>query len=543
MLLRLYKENLNILLYFFLGESIFIFLINWFFPAILHNYILYIFVINAIFIIYLPVIGYFKIRYETEKELPFFVAFLYSISSVSSSRKRLFEISSEAKEFGYISKIMGKILELANRFKFGYSEAVRYVQKVIPPGNFKSFLDRFSSALEVGEDLTEFLDREYKLIIDNYEVVYKKSLENIRVLQDMAVAFMSSLAFSLVVVLLIPFLIGVDLMVIIGYFMIIFFAVNLLTILLSRYLIVEDSLLHNLPEKPKEYKNILILFSISTLISSAGVVILSNINLPLLAKMAIAITPLSYVSYRTILFEREVKKKEEQFPMFLSALAGLSEVMGTSQVRVIDSLRIHDFKDLNRHIDDLYRRMLLSYDYFKSWFFFAAEIGSKLIAKSVLIFGRAVELGGDPKKIGDKISDLFSRVLDLRKIKIQFLSNARGMFYGGYIAFVAILYVSLEILKMLKSMFEGIATLVSAEIYGTIGLPFFTFSVEIEFLRLIIDLMVISQAFVIALLIKNIDGGSKFGMFLDLAILLWISAFLALGIEGLFARFFSIGIT
>ena len=217
--------------------------------------------------------------------------------------------------------------------------------------------------------------------------------------------------------------------------------------------------------------------------------------------------------------------------------------MGTSQVRVIDSLRIHDFKDLNRHIDDLSRRMLLSYDYFKSWFFFAAETGSKLIAKSVLIFGRAVELGGDPKKIGDKISDLFSRVLDLRKIKIQFLSNARGMFYGGYIAFVAILYVSLEILKMLKSMFEGIATLVSAEIYGTIGLPFFTFSVEIEFLRLIIDLMVISQAFVIALLIKNIDGGSKFGMFLDLAILLWISAFLALGIEGLFARFFSIGIT
>jgi len=540
MLLRLYKENINILASFFLGELTFLILINQFFPFLITNYFIYIIIINLMFVAYVPVIGYFKLRYETEKELPFFIAFLYSISSVSSSRKRLFEIASEAKEFGYITKIMNKILELANKFRFGYAEAVRYVQRVVPFGNFKSFLDRFSSALEVGEDLTEFLDREYKISMDNYEIAYKKSLENIRVLQDMTVAFVSSLAFALVVVLLIPFLIGIDVVILLGYFILIFFSANLLIILLSRYLILEDSLLHNLPEKPKEYKNILLLFSLFTLISVIIILLFSNTGLPLLAKIAIAITPLSYVSYRVLLFEREIKKKEEQFPMFLSALSGLSEVMGTSQVKVIDSLRIHDFKELNIHIQNLYKRMLLSYDYIKSWFFFAAEIGSKLIAKSVLIFSRAIELGGDPKKVGDKISDLFSRVLDLRKIKIQFLSHARGMLYGGYIAFVAILYVSLEILKMLQSLFEGISTLVGAEIYGTLGLPFFTLAIDMEFLRLIIDIMVISQAFVIALVIKNVDGGSKLGIFLDLSILLWLAAFLSLGIGGAFARFFAI---
>ncbi|HIE36986.1 TPA: hypothetical protein EYP83_02360 [Candidatus Geothermarchaeota archaeon] len=353
---------------------------------------------------------------------------------------------------------------------------------------------------------------------------------------------MAALSFILVVIVILPFLISVNIMSLLVYFTIAFVALDVLVYLISKYLILEDKLLHNLPEKPKEYQNLLILFSIFSLIAVIILTVLNQTNLPLLPKIAIAITPLAYVSYRTILYEREVKKKEDNFPMLLNALSGLSEVMGTSQVKVVDMLRVHDFKELNKHIEDLYKRLVLSYDYFKSWFYFAVEIGSKLIARTILIFSRAVELGGDAKKIGDKLSELFSVVLDLRKMKYQFLSNARGMFYGGYIAFVAILYVSLEILKLLQNLFGSISTLVSGDVFATIGLPIFTVSVDLNIIRIFIDTIVIMQAFVVALVLKNIDGGSKLGIFIDVAVLLWISSLLALGISKFFANFLTLNI-
>jgi len=542
MLLRIYLEHKNLILSFFLGEIVFFTILFHTYSDFITKILQYIILINIIFLIYIPIIGYFRIRYEIEKNFPFFVAFLYSLSFVSTSRKRLFEIASEAKEFGYLAKIMKKILDLATKFKLGFAEATKHVQRVVPESSFKSFLDRFSSALEVGEDLSEFFDREFRMALDTYAVSYKKSLENVRLLQDMAISFMASLSFAFVVIMLIPFLVGINIVTLIVYFVILFIATDILIYLLSKYLILEDRLLHDLPEKPKEYQNLLILFSIFSLIAVIILTVLNQTELPLLPKIAIAITPLAYVSYRTILYEREVKKKEERFPMLLNALSGLSEVMGTSQVKMVDMLRVHDFKELNKHIEDLYKRLVLSYDYFKSWFYFAVEIGSKLIARTILIFSRAIELGGNAKKIGDKLSELFSVVLDLRKMKYQFLSNARGIFYGGYIAFVAILYISLEILKLLQNLFEGISTLVGGDVFAAIGLSIFAVSIDLELVRTLIDVMVIIQAFVVALVLKNIDGGSKLGIFIDMAVLLWIASLLALGVSKFFAKFFTLNI-
>jgi flagellar protein FlaJ len=257
-----FREYRNLILGFFAAEISLSIVLLKITPHIFFEVLPYIGLLTVIFLAYLPILGYLKIKYEVEKNFPFFIAFLYSISFVTSNRRRFFEVASEAKEFGYLSKVMRRILELATKLRLGYAEATKCVQKVVPESNLRSFLDRFSSALESGEEITEFLDREFKISLDVYETTYKKSLENIRLLQEMAVAFMSSLAFTLVVITIIPFLIGISMSKMITYFVIIAVAVNLLVFALSKYLLVEDKLLHNLPEKPKEYQKLLTLFSL-----------------------------------------------------------------------------------------------------------------------------------------------------------------------------------------------------------------------------------------------------------------------------------------
>lgn len=501
----------------------FLILFTYLFPNASIELFIILISIYIIFAVQIILVSYYKIKYSLDKDLQYFLTYAYSISFTTTNIKRFFQILAESQEYPEISKVIKRLIYVFEKYNFTFPEAIRYLLPYIVNCEFKGFLERLATALETGEDLPSFLEREHKKILENFDVRYRKGLENVRLLQEIGVSIMSSLAFAFVIILILPMLMEINIFTIFIYFTITFISANAVLYFLSKYFILEDQLWVPYKEKPNEYSKLrnlfAILLSISILIFSLTYRIFQNT----LICFSISILPLMYVSYRFNSLEKLIKKKEEKFSSFYNTMISLSSVFGTNQVKILESAKIHDFGELNEDVNNLYNRIIITRNYKESWYYFITEIGSNLISKIVTPFYKMLEYGGEVEEASKKLYDVLLKVLELRSFKIQFISGARGFLYGGFLAFSAVLFVTIFITAMMKTLFESLSTLISTEIGGMLGIPLFEIEIDIRLLEEIINLLVIFQAFMIALTLKNIDGGSKFGIFIDFALLIWIA--------------------
>jgi len=492
------------------------------FPKLSTDFLLLFLITYVVFAIQIILINYYKIKYLLDKDLQFFLAYLYSLTFSTTSIKRLFQLVAEGEEYKEISKIFKRILYLSERYNFTIPEAIRYMLSYIPNSEFKGFMERLATTIEIGENLSDFLDRELKKSLETYQTNYKKGLENIRTLQELGMSVLISLAFTFVIILILPLLMNINIVRIFIFFIIAVISTNVLIYSLSRYALPEDYLWVSTKDKPDEYKRLFNLFILSLSIFMLIFSISYSIWRDILLSSSIASTSLLYVSYRMKLLEKLLKKKEEKFSGFFNTVIGLSSVFGNNQVKILESAKIHDFGELNENVNRLYNRIYITRNYRESWYYFVVEIGSNLVQKIVQPFYKMLESGGEIENASKKLYDILLSMLELRSLKERFISSARGFFYGGFIAFSAVLFVTVYIISMMKTLFESLATLVSAEISGMLGIPLFELTVDINLISFIVKVLVIFQAFMIALTLKNIDGGSKLGMFIDFTLLLWI---------------------
>lgn len=493
-----------------------------------------------IFSLEVTFLEYYKTKKSLDRSLLYYIAYLYSLSFSTNNTKRLLEIAIEEKaEFKDINYYMSKILYLTNKYNYTIPEAIRYILPYIPNSNFKSFLERFATSIDIGEEISEFLYKEYEIQLAIYETNYEKGLENIRLLDEFIISLLSSLGFAFSLILFIPFLISANIIFLLINFFIIFIVINLLIYYVSKYYIPDDGLWSHSKEKPKEYVTIKYLFYLLLLISYILFLILFLIlKLQLLEAFAIAVTPLAYVSYRMILLERALKIKENHFPAFFSSIIEYSEVFGSNQTKILDNVVIHDFGLLNEDIHRLRKRINITKNYSESWRHFIIELGSSIAEKIIKVFEKVLSYNGDTKKAGDMLYNILIKIIELRSRKSQFISNLRGIVYGTYIAFIAILFIIAQILYLLNQMFQGISTALGSAIFQ-IGINIYTFSISLYVLQDYIFILSIIEAFILAGTIKNIDGGSKLGMFLDATIMIWLSTLLNIGIYYLFTYVFS----
>jgi archaellum biogenesis protein FlaJ (TadC family) len=483
---------------------------------------------------------YYKTKKSLDKSLLYYIAYLYSLSFSTSNTKRLLEIAIEEKtEFKDINYYMSKILFLTNKYNYTIPEAIRYILPYIPNSNFKSFLERFATSIDIGEEVPEFLYKEYETQLAIYEANYEKGLENIRLLDEFVISLLSSLGFAFSLILFIPFLVSTNIVFLLADFFIIFIVVNLLIYYVSKYYIPDDGLWSNSKEKPKEYVTIRYLFYLLSFLSYILFLALFLVlKLQLLEAFAIAATPLAYISYRMILLERALKIKENHFPAFFSSIIEYSEIFGSNQTKILDNVIIHDFGLLNDDINRLRKRANITKNYSESWRYFIVELGSSIAEKIIKVFEKVLSYNGDTKKAGDMLYNILIKIIELRSRKSQFISNLRGIIYGTYIAFIAILFIIAQILYLLNQMFQGVSTALGTAV-AQIGINIYTFSMPLYILQDYIFVISIIEAFILAGTLKNIDGGSKLGMFLDAAVMIWLSALLNIGVYYLFTHVFS----
>ncbi|BBL45682.1 archaeal flagellar protein FlaJ [Nanobdella aerobiophila] len=501
--------------------------------------VLYLFAVS--FSLETIILKYYKIKNSIDRDLLYYISYIYSLSFSTYNIKNLLDISiQEEKDFKEINSYMKRVLDLVKKYNYTIPEAIRYILSYVPKSNFKSFLERFATSIDIGQDLSDFLYKEYENAMSLYDTEYKKGLENIRLLQEFILSLLSSLSFAFSLVLFIPFLISYNIYILLLDFGIIFFIINIMIYYLSKYYIPDDDLWAKAKEKPKEYEDTKKLFYILVLLSYVLALSLFFVEkLPLLEAISIGIAPLTYISYKMINLERILKVKENHFPAFFSSIIEYSEIFGNNQVKILDDVIVHDYSLLNEDIEKLRRRITITKNYEESWRYFITELGSRLAEKIIRVFEKVLEYNGDTKKAGNMLYDILIKIIELRNRKSQFVSNLRGIIYGTYIAFAAILFIIAQIIYSMENMFQGISTALGSSTVSEIGINFFSFNLPLSFLNNYISILLFFQAIALALALKNIQGGSKLGIFLDITILVWIAALLDIGVFYFFTHVLS----
>ena len=493
-----------------------------------------IFVFGFLFVVMYPWAMYQKKKVNINENLHLMITYAGTLSTIDIQRNVLFKRLSDAKRFGEISNMTEKILYLAKSWNLGFSQASRKIALNSPSEIFADFLDRFAVMMDFGQNLKIFLSDEQDAVMDDFASEYKKSLESIRLLQEVFVSLTIAIAFTMATALLLPVIAGtsIDFVVQFSLGTIIFVDIGLYFFVKS--FVPADRLCHNLPLKDSSTKKVVRNFYIFAPISIFFTLLLLYIDrLPFLFNFAIGLSPLMVVGVYAQKHESLVYARDLAFPSFIRSLGSVVEVRLGAVVSSLRNLQVHDFGVLNDIVIGLYRRLRLGNDKFKCWLYFATESGSNLITNFSQIFAESVYLGGNAEKIGEIISKNFSRLISLRKLRLQLASSVRGAFYGSLVGFAAASYLSAKITEMLARIFAapmaGLSGEGDAYMQSVVASIAPASTIEINFLQIsvYIGIMIIIHSIISSLIIKMVDGGTYYAALFDFIIMIWIGAFIS----------------
>ncbi|MFW6014088.1 MAG: hypothetical protein ACOCZQ_03835 [Nanoarchaeota archaeon] len=473
-------------------------------------------------------------KVEIHERLHLFITYAGTLATMQVNRTVLFQKIAEEKEYGELRNIAERIVYLAKKWNLGYAKTCRKVAAFTPSLIFKDFLDRLAFVMDFGEDLQTFLVEEQDAIMDDFENQYRQSIQNIKLLEDVFISLTISIAFAMAAALLLPLLMGIDIMIIVQYSLLGLVFMDLLLIVMIKAFIPSDNLCHNLQIIDKGTKKLIRSFIIIAPISFLLTAILIYLDfMPFLFNFAIGFTPLLIVGILATREENEVFRRDKSFPPLIRALGGTTSTKGGSVTSSLGALRVHDFGSLNEMVINVYRRLRVGSERFKCWLYFAGETGSNLINYFIHIFVKSIYLGGDGIKVSEIISKNFSRLLGLRKLRLQLAAGLRGALYGALLGFVTTVYMAAAITGLLSGMFDSIVDDAQEQedmedLISTIipQMP----EIDMESVNFYIAIIVIFHSLISSIIIKIVDGGSKYAALMDFIIMVWIGAGLSFGI-------------
>ncbi len=489
-------------------------------------------IIGLLFIILYPVILVERQKVNIHENIHLFITYAGTISTIDLDRSSFFRKIAAKKKYGYISQVAEKTLYLAKEWNLGFAQTLRHMAKLSPSRILGDFLDRFAATMDFGGDMRIFLQEEQDAVLNDYANQYQQALNNIQMLREVFIAITISVAFAMSIALLLPLLEGISILVAIRWALLGLILVDMILLILIKGFIPSDNLCHNLKHKDDGMKRINRSFWITLPLALLLAYFLFNLtSLPFLIIVAISVTPFLITGFFASREENDVYKRDKAFPSFIRALGSTIHARQGGVVSSLQALRVHDFGVLNDMVINLYKRLKLGNDRDKSWYFFAAETGSNLINYFVHIFAEGIYLGGHAQRIGELISNNFSKLLNLRNLRLQQASGLRGALYGSLVGFIATIYISVSITNILSKMFSGAF---SAGAVGEGGLANLVSSVvpqipevNMATVGVYLGILIIVHSFVSSMVIKMVDGGHKMAFFFDFVIMLWIGAILS----------------
>jgi flagellar protein FlaJ len=455
-----------------------------------------------------------------DNNMHYYITQMGSIATAETPRLDIMRIVSENKDYQELADETKKIYDLVVVWHMSLAEACRFISKRTPSIIFEDFLDRFSHALQSGEDVKTFLFAEQNVVMNEYESMYNGALYAVEVIKEMFVSLVMSLIFMASFAIIMPVITGMNAELLMGIVVVVFLVTDIVMLMFTKSKIPKDPLWSRsnvlTEDKLRLYRSIPI--------SIAGCIVVF-ILVSLYGKMDTAIavsmvlTPLVYTGHVARKIEKSIKRKDENFPAFIRSLGSSAGARGGVIDEALKALRAHDFGPLTRDVNNLYKMLITRIDKIGSWKYFASNTGSNLIQRFCVMFVEATNLGGKPEVVSDIIATNFHRIVTLRKKRNQSAGSLVGVLYGLTAGIGFTMYISLGVVGLMQEMF----TAVDMPPGMSMGMVLYTEVGNIDTLANMVLLIMIGHSLMSAILIRIVDGGNMLSSTIDFVIMVWIS--------------------
>ncbi len=454
-------------------------------------------------------IPYFRKKEDIESNFPFFLVFMGSMATAKTNYEEFFKTLAETKEYGEISKEMNRLYHLATDWKLGYAGACKVVSDTTPSPLFSSFLARLSQVVEFGEDIQFFFRSLFNDMKRDIQTQYQESVYKITTIAELFSALFVASSFVLAFMAMMPIFVPVSEDIIMLSFYAIVFVIDLVVIVMVRTTLPPDKLANDPPNISKEHLASLIALFTGMVVSLIVFAISWFAGLDPILQVGLSALPLIYAGYISRKAENLIRLREKTYVYFIRTLGELVSIREGAVLPVVKRLRRQNYPGLMEALQNLYRRLSITRDVFRSFKLFSKELGSAILTKFNELFIKVLYAGADPKTVGEIIGDQLHTILDARKLRLQTAAGARGIIYGTYWGVALGVFLAIKSLAAVFVMFQSVLSGLEFETTEFLVAPLFNFNID---LRPAIDHLVYVfalEAVFLSYVIKMLDGGLR----------------------------------
>jgi len=482
-------------------------------------------------------------RIEMENRFHLMVTHMTVLSTTNIDRMEVFRKLAAEEEYGELTVENRRIVQLVDTWNQSLDDALRRRAKEVPSDSLTDLYDRLAYTLGAGQEMSDFLFEEQNVMIENYRTIYQQSLENLDVMKDLYLSMVLSMTFALVFAIVLPILTATNPTWTVAAVISMFVFVQIGFFLVIRAIVPYDPLWYLEAGYRTRSKQLLLGSSVVAVVLFALIVVsmlastLDVAPFTTLVPMGSIPTPL-YLAIPTLPFlfpaivfrrqENRIIERDEEFPSFIRALGASESAKQSTTSTVLRTLRKKDFGSLTDTVDSLYRRLNMRIDATSAWRYFAEDTQSYVIQKfsEMYLIGR--EMGGDPKQLGELISQNMNQLIQLREQRRQVTVTLIGLLYGITAASTFAFFTGLEIAIIMSGFDIDVGS--SAMDFGQL---LHTEQYDVSLLRYLLLLVLLFNAVISSLTIRTADGGHYGNAFFHFVMLVWIGCLTAVATESL----------
>ncbi|MBI4671073.1 MAG: type II secretion system F family protein [Chloroflexi bacterium] len=450
------------------------------------------------------------------------LTYMSATAAAGISRARTFQL---ARELACPpARFFHNIHQVAENLRYNYPDAVRLIGETAKPDLVKTFLLRLSDALRSGEPLPGFLQREASVMGEAYTNDYTRSLESLKKWNDAYAAVTVSSALIVIINMVATMIYNIELSTMLLMVMIAVaasFGVAWVLLRASPPDQISVPLLLGSAAQRRARKLFFVLVPLAIMTALLLLALKMDKTYVLLASAALLL-PVGWTARRA---DKETVRKDDEISSFLRSLGGTATSRGTTLTEALASIKIDSFPALEPDIHKLDLRLKAFGKPRLCWERFGAETGSKLVQQVIGIFYEAINLGGDPERIGKLTSEYSMRTAMLRQQRrgvaatFSWLVIVMHTVMSGLMIFLLGILgqFALKLTEAAKELEEGGA---SAAALG-LGNMFNFNAPQVEFLGMLVIGMILILAVISAFAIVASEGAHLIKITYYLAILLF----------------------
>lgn len=411
--------------------------------------------IPTIIVIMYPFIVENRKTIQIESNFPMLVTQITVISYTSTNRVDIFRKVAKDSNYDALSEEIGELVGMIETFNMSLDDAARRRSKIVTSDLLADFYEKLAYNLGSGNSLNSFLISEQQSVKDMYGSRYEARLSNLETISELFLSANLASTFLLVFASISPVLTGINPVIMITSVFFFYIMIQFAFIVLINAQSPKDKLWYiDYEDNSSIIRKIQIYTVACSLLSLFILYLLTQLyqGIPIYPKLIVSVLPMIVPSYIHIKKERQIDSLENQFSSFIRGLGNVESVKKTSTVDVLSNLKEKDFGELKPYIKRLYRRLFIGIDRRKSWSLFNSEINSYIIKEFTDMYVTGRELGGNPKKIGQIVSDNYRHLSKLRKKRKTETRNFIGYAYGMTVAWSSTVFITVYITEILVSI-------------------------------------------------------------------------------------------